>query len=76
MAYLLDTNILSDIIRNPSGTSARRAVLIGDGNVFTSIVVAAELRFGLRKGGAAWMFELDRGVAGEGASGQAGAAGG
>ncbi len=57
MAYLLDTNILSDIIRNPSGTSARRAEQSGDGSVFTSIVVAAELRFGAAKGGAAWMFE-------------------
>jgi tRNA(fMet)-specific endonuclease VapC len=57
MPYLLDTNILSDIIRNPAGALAQRVERAGDRGIFTSIVVAAELRFGVAKGGAAWMTE-------------------
>ncbi|MEO0410387.1 MAG: type II toxin-antitoxin system VapC family toxin [Pseudomonadota bacterium] len=49
--YLLDTNILSDLIRNPQGKIASKISIIGEANVFTSIVVAAELRFGARKKG-------------------------
>ena len=57
MPYLLDTNILSAIIRNPTGKLAQRLERVGVANVFTSIIVAAELRFGVAKGGAAWMAE-------------------
>lgn len=44
--YLLDTNILSDLIRNPSGPVARRLAEVDEAAVATSIVVAAELRYG------------------------------
>jgi tRNA(fMet)-specific endonuclease VapC len=44
--YLLDTNIISDLVRNPQGRAARHVARVGDLNVCTSIVVAAELRFG------------------------------
>ena len=47
--YLLDTNILSDLVRHPQGTVAARIAREGESNVFTSIVVAAELRFGAHK---------------------------
>lgn len=47
--YLLDTNILSDLIRNPAGNVARRIAEKGEETVCTSIVVACELRFGARK---------------------------
>lgn len=47
--YLLDTNIISDIIRNPSGAVARRIEQIGARGICTSIVVAAELRYGCAK---------------------------
>jgi tRNA(fMet)-specific endonuclease VapC len=47
--YLLDTNIVSDLIRNPAGPAAERVALVGDSNVCTSIVVAAELRYGAIK---------------------------
>jgi tRNA(fMet)-specific endonuclease VapC len=47
--YLLDTNILSDIITNPRGTAARRLAKEDDASVLTSIIVAAELRFGAAK---------------------------
>jgi tRNA(fMet)-specific endonuclease VapC len=46
MRYLLDTNMLSDAIRNPNGRVANRVREAGDANVCTSVVVAAELRFG------------------------------
>ena len=49
--YLLDTNILSDIIRNPQGRAARRIAEVGGDAVCTSIIVAAELRYGCAKAG-------------------------
>lgn len=44
--YLLDTNILSDFIRNPHGEAAQRYQALRDDQLCTSIVVAAELRYG------------------------------
>lgn len=49
--FLLDTNILSDLARNPHGPVADAIRLAGERNVCTSIVVAAELRFGAAKSG-------------------------
>lgn len=49
--YLLDTNILSDLVRFPSGNAAARIVTAGESLVCTSIVVACELRFGAEKKG-------------------------
>ena len=49
MRYLLDTNIISDLIRNPEGAVAQRIAEAGHGNVLTSIIVASELRFGAAK---------------------------
>ena len=49
MGFLLDTNILSDVVRHPRGTAAKRIARVGDQEVCTSIVVAAELRYGAIK---------------------------
>ena len=49
MRYLLDTNILSDLVRRPQGRAAGRLARVGDEHVCTSVVVAAELRFGALK---------------------------
>ena len=49
--YLLDTNILSDLLRNPGGRAARRLAVVGEATVCTSIVVACELRYGAAKKG-------------------------
>ena len=49
--YMLDTNILSDMIRNPGGRAAARLRQVGDASVCTSIVVASELRYGAEKKG-------------------------
>ena len=50
---MLDTNILSDLVRNPQGRVAARIAEIGESGICTSIIVAAELRFGAAKRGSA-----------------------
>jgi tRNA(fMet)-specific endonuclease VapC len=55
--YLLDTNILSDLLRNPGGRAARRLALVGDATACTSIVVACELRYGAIKNGSPQLSE-------------------
>ncbi len=49
LAYLLDTNILSDLVRNPQGVVAARIAKAGENTVCTSVIVAAELRYGAKK---------------------------
>jgi tRNA(fMet)-specific endonuclease VapC len=49
--YLLDTNIISDLVRHPQGRVAAGIAAAGETNVATSIIVAAELRFGAEKKG-------------------------
>jgi tRNA(fMet)-specific endonuclease VapC len=49
--YLLDTNIISDVIRNPAGRIDKKIRMVGEAQVCTSIIVAAELRFGAAKKG-------------------------
>jgi tRNA(fMet)-specific endonuclease VapC len=48
---MLDTNIISDLIRNPRGGPAKRIAKVGEHNICTSIIVAAELRYGCAKSG-------------------------
>jgi tRNA(fMet)-specific endonuclease VapC len=47
--YLLDTNILSELVRHPGGVVAKRIALAGEDRICTSIIVACELRFGAAK---------------------------
>jgi tRNA(fMet)-specific endonuclease VapC len=47
--YLLDTNIISDLVRSPQGKIAERIANVGEESVCTSIIVAAELRYGAAK---------------------------
>lgn len=49
--YLLDTNIVSDLVRNPRGRAAARIAKVGERRVATSVIVAAELRYGATKKG-------------------------
>jgi len=49
--YLLDSNILSALARNPRGTVFSRIKENGTASVCTSIVVACEIKFGLKKSG-------------------------
>lgn len=48
---MLDTNIISDLIRNPQGKAARQIGRIGGDTICTSIIVAAELRYGCARTG-------------------------
>lgn len=50
-AYLLDTNIISDLVRNPSGSAAKRLEQLDPADLCTSIIVAGELRYGCAKKG-------------------------
>jgi tRNA(fMet)-specific endonuclease VapC len=51
--YLLDTNVLSRLVRAPPPQLKQRLREAGERNLCTSIVVACELRFGARKKGSA-----------------------
>lgn len=46
MRFLLDTNIVSDLVRHPRGKIFDRILEVGEEDVCTSIIVAAELRYG------------------------------
>jgi tRNA(fMet)-specific endonuclease VapC len=49
MRYSLDTNIVSDLIRNPQGRVAAEIRRVGEAEVCASVIVAAELRYGAEK---------------------------
>ncbi|HWO22355.1 MAG TPA: type II toxin-antitoxin system VapC family toxin [Kofleriaceae bacterium] len=51
--YLLDTNIVSELMRDPQGPVTRRIARVGERSVCTSIIVACELRYGVAKKGSA-----------------------
>jgi tRNA(fMet)-specific endonuclease VapC len=48
-AYLLDTNIISELIKNPRGIICFKIQSAGEEKICTSIIVACELNFGARK---------------------------
>ena len=59
--YLLDTNILSVLLKNPAGSVADRLRAAGEAAVCTSIVVACELRYGAeKKGSSALSFRVEQ----------------
>ena len=51
MRYLLDTNMVSDLVRHPQGQVTQAIREVGESQVCTSIIVAAELRYGAAKRG-------------------------
>jgi len=58
LVYLLDTNILSDLIKHPNGLVAQKLMGLKDDTVCcTSIVVASELQYGAIKKGSAKLTE-------------------
>lgn len=48
-SYLLDTNIISDLVHEPQGRVMRRIAQVGEERVCTGIIVASELWFGAEK---------------------------
>ncbi len=58
--FLLDTNILSDLVRNPQGRVARHIHALEPDAIATSIIVASEMRFGVaRKGSPSLTAQVD-----------------
>jgi tRNA(fMet)-specific endonuclease VapC len=51
MRYLLDTNIVSELVRDPQGRISEYIREVGEAEVCTSIIVAAELRYSATKKG-------------------------
>ncbi|ANI80323.1 type II toxin-antitoxin system VapC family toxin [Sphingobium sp. EP60837] len=49
--YLLDTNILSDLVRHPQGVIGAHIAQGTTETIVTSIIVASELRFGAERRG-------------------------
>ena len=49
MRYLLDTNVVSDLVRHPQGRISKHIREVGEAQICTSIIVAAELRYGAAK---------------------------
>jgi tRNA(fMet)-specific endonuclease VapC len=62
---MLDTNIISDLIRNPQGKAAKRIAKVGEENICTSIIVAAELRYGCAKSGSERLLKTVEDLLGE-----------
>jgi tRNA(fMet)-specific endonuclease VapC len=62
---MLDTNIISDLIRNPQGRAAKRIAKLGEDNICTSIIVAAELRYGCAKSGSKRLLKAVEDLLGE-----------
>jgi tRNA(fMet)-specific endonuclease VapC len=53
LRFMLDTNIVSDMLRNPDGNAVRVGRGHGEDSLCVSAIVACELRFGARKRGSA-----------------------
>jgi len=51
MQYLLNSNIISALIRDPKGPVTTRIAGVGERNIFTSIVVSSEIKFGVKRNG-------------------------
>jgi tRNA(fMet)-specific endonuclease VapC len=62
---MLDTNTISDLIRNPQGRAAKRTARVGEDNICTSIIVAAELRYGCAKSGSKRLLKAVEDLLGE-----------
>lgn len=51
--YMLDTNIVSELARNPQGVVFQRIAQVGPDAICVSIITAAELRYGCARKGSA-----------------------
>ena len=46
---MLDTNIISDLVKNPSGAVYQKVKAVGPDAICTSAIVVSEIRYGLAK---------------------------
>lgn len=63
--YMLDTDIISDLVKNPQGKAAERIAKVGEDNICTSFIVAAELRYGCAKSGSKRLLKAVEDILGE-----------
>ena len=63
--YMLDTNVISELIRNPQGKAAKRIAKLNEDSICTSIIVAAELRYGCAKSGSKRLLKAVEDLLGE-----------
>ena len=49
LGYMLDTNVISDLVRQPIGSVARRLTALQKGAFGITVIVAAELRCGAER---------------------------
>lgn len=54
---MLDTNIVSDLVRNPQGAVTQHIIKVGSEAVCISIITAAELRYGCARKRSARLLE-------------------
>lgn len=60
LRYMLDTNVVSGVVRRPGSDLARRVAGLEAGSFAISVIVAAELRYGAgRRGSARLTRQLD-----------------
>lgn len=57
LRYLLDTNAVSQLVSRPGGELAQRIAALEPGSVAISVIVAAELRYGVNRRGSARLTE-------------------
>ncbi len=55
---MLDTNILSDAIRNPFGIASMHMERVSEDAMCVSAIVASEMRYGIKKKGSARLSDL------------------
>lgn len=58
LRYMLDTNVISDIIRDPQGSVTEHVSRVGQSSLCISAIVVSELRFGVAKRGSDRLAEL------------------
>jgi tRNA(fMet)-specific endonuclease VapC len=51
MGFMLDTNIVSAIVRDPRGKVFERLIEVGEENAFISIITHGEIWYGVKKNG-------------------------
>ena len=51
LRYMLDTNVVSSMVRRPAGEVAQRVAALAPGSFAISIIVAAELQYGAERRG-------------------------
>ena len=61
LRYLLDTNVVSDMVRQPHSAMARRIAALSPDSFAVSVIVAAELQYGAQRRGSRQLTEqLDK----------------